>query len=169
LAVDLRSGKEINYIQNETAIRAAEQKLPTSYLDAEKDIFASIEYVKGISSRKIILLGSSYSASLVMKVANHNHDIEAVVAFSPGEYFQPKMVLRSFLTDYDKPIFIASTVNEKTFVNELISEIPDEMVHFFVPENGDGTHGAKALWEKQPQNEEIWLSLLLFFKKIAQE
>lgn len=169
LAVDLRSGKEINYIQNETATRAAEQKLPTGYLDAEKDILASIEYVKGITNKKIILLGSSYSASLVMKVANHNPDVEAVIAFSPGEYFQPKIILRSFLNEYDKPIYVASTVNEKPFVNDLIAEIPDGLLSFFVPESGEGTHGAKALWEKQPQNEEVWLSLLLFFKKIVQE
>ncbi len=169
LAVDLRSGKEINYIQNETATRAAEQRLPTGYLDAEKDIIASIEYIKEISPKKIILLGSSYSASLVMKVGNHNPDVEAVVAFSPGEYFQPKLILKSFLNEYDKPLFIASTVNEKPFVYDLIAEIPEELVNFFVPETGEGTHGAKALWEKQPQNEEVWLSLMLFFKKIAQE
>jgi pimeloyl-ACP methyl ester carboxylesterase len=169
LAVDLRSGKEINYIQNETAARAVELKLSTAYLDAEKDILASIEYVKGISTHKTILLGSSYSASLVMKVANHNPDIGAVIAFSPGEYFQPRLVLKSFLDNYDKPLYVTSTLKEKLFVSDLISEIPAELLSFFVPENGEGTHGSKALWENQPQNEEVWLSLLLFFKKITLE
>lgn len=169
LAVDLRSGKEMNYIQNETASRAAVQKLSTTYLDAEKDINASIEYVKKVSSNKILLLGSSYSASLVMKVANHHPDVEAVIAFSPGEYFQPKLVLKEYLINYDKPLFIASTSKEKPFVTELISEIPDEHVNFFVPQGGDGVHGSKALWEKQPQSEEVWLSLLLFFKKLTSE
>lgn len=130
LAVDLRSGKEINYIQNETAARAAGQKLPTSYLDSEKDILASIEYVKQLSSKKIILFGSSYSASLVMKIGNHNPGVAAVIAFSPGEYFQPRVVLKSCLSDYDKPIYVTSTLKEKPFVQELISEIPTELSNF---------------------------------------
>lgn len=166
LAVDLRSGKEINYIQNQTAARAVENKLPVTYLDAEKDILASIAYVKEISSKKIILFGSSYSASLVMKIGNHHPDVEAVVAFSPGEYFQPRLVLKEYLNEYDKRIFVASTAKEKPFVNDLISDIPSELLDFYVPETG-GMHGSKALWENYPQSEEVWLSLLLFFKKIA--
>jgi pimeloyl-ACP methyl ester carboxylesterase len=169
LAVDLRSGKEVNYVQNETAARAAEQKLPTSYLDAEKDILASISYVKQISQKKVILFGSSYSASLVMKVGNQNPDVEAIVAFSPGEYFQPKVVLKDFLADFDKPVYINSTSTEKPFVSELISDIPSDLLTFFASEKGEGVHGSKALWEKQPQSDEVWLSLLLFFKKITAE
>jgi len=169
LAVDLRSGKEINYVQNETAARAAGNKLPTTYLDSEKDIVASINHVKSISDKKIILFGSSYSASLVMKAGNHNPDIEAVIAFSPGEYFQPKMILKNFLSEYDKPLFVASTTKEKPFVNELISEVGPELLNFYVPSDGEGIHGSKALWENQSQSEEVWLSLLLFFKKITTE
>jgi pimeloyl-ACP methyl ester carboxylesterase len=166
LAVDLRSGKEINYIQNLTATEAAEKKLSTTYLDAEVDIDASIAYIKNISSKKIVLFGSSYSASLVMKAANHNPDVSAVVAFSPGEYFQPKLILKSTLEDYDKPIFVASTSKEKPFVQELIAVIPESLIMFFVPKESEGTHGSKALWDNQPGSEEVWLSLLLFFEKI---
>lgn len=169
LAVDLRSGKEINYIQNETAARAAEQKLPTTYLDAEKDILAAIAYVKGLSSKKIILFGSSYSASLVMKIGNHNANVGSIIAFSPGEYFQPKLFLKEYLSNFDKPVFVASTVKEKPFVRELVSDISPDFLTLFVPEKGEGTHGSKALWQSQPQSEEVWLYLLLFFKKITQE
>lgn len=167
LAVDLRSGKEVNYVQNETAARAAGQKLPVSYLDAEQDIIASIEYVKSISDKRIILFGSSYSASLVMKVGNHHPEVAGVIAFSPGEYFQPRLVLKTCLDNYDKPLYVTSTVKEKPFVLELVADIPAELLDFFVPESGDGIHGSKALWEKQPQSEEVWLSLMLFFKKLA--
>ncbi len=85
LVVDLRSGKEVNYIQNETAKKAIELKLPTGYLDAEKDIIASINYIKQYTKDKIILAGSSYSASLVLLIAKHNPMVSAVLAFSPGE------------------------------------------------------------------------------------
>lgn len=166
LAVDLRSGKEINYIPNLTAVDAAEKKIPTTYLDAEKDILASIAYIKSISSRKIVLFGSSYSASLVMKTANHNADILSVIAFSPGEYFQPKLILKDAIAGYDKPIFVASTTKEKPFVQELISDIPEELLTLYVPKESEGVHGSKALWENQPGSEEVWLSLLLFFEKL---
>lgn len=168
LAVDLRSGKEINYVQNETAARAAEMKLPATYLDAEKDIVAAIAYVKKISDQKIILCGSSYSASLVMKVGNNNPNVLAVIAFSPGEYFQPKVVLKSFLTGYDKPVFVAATLKEKQFVQELTSDIPIENLMLFTPKESEGIHGSKTLWENSAESEEVWLSLMLFFKKIAQ-
>lgn len=169
LAVDLRSGKEINYIQNETAAKAAELKLPTSYLDAEKDIMASIDFVKTLSPHKIILFGSSYSASLVMKVGNQNSDVLAVIAFSPGEYFQPKLILKDYLHNYDKPVFVASTRNEKQFVQELTSEISLDNIVLFSPKEGEGIHGSKALWQINAESEEVWLSLLMFFKKIASE
>ena len=167
LAVDLRSGKEINYVQNETAARAAELKLPATYLDAEKDILAAIAYVKKISDKKVVLCGSSYSASLVMKVGNKNPDVLGVIAFSPGEYFEPRIVIKNFLTDYDKPIFVAATVKEKQFVQELTSDIPVENLTLFTPKQGEGIHGSKTLWEIYPESEEVWLSLLLFFKKLA--
>jgi pimeloyl-ACP methyl ester carboxylesterase len=167
LAVDLRSGKEINYVKNETAAKAAELKIPATYLDAEKDICAAIEYVKKISNQKIILCGSSYSASLVMKVGNKNPDITAVIAFSPGEYFQPKLVLKNYLADYDKPVFVAATTIEKLFVQDLVSDIPADKLTFFTPKQGEGIHGSKALWETYAESEEVWLSLLLFFKKIT--
>ncbi|NJK97138.1 MAG: hypothetical protein HC830_10895 [Bacteroidetes bacterium] len=169
LAVDLRSGKEINYIQNLTAAQAIEKNLPNSYLDAETDIMASVAYIKSISSHPIILFGSSYSGSLVMKVGNHHPDVLAVVAFSPGEYFQPGLILKSTLENYDKPVFVASTVKEKPFVQELVTDIPEELLTLFIPKESEGIHGSKALWENHPGNEEVWLSLLLFFNKIAAE
>lgn len=169
LAVDLRSGKEINYIQNLTASAAAEQKLPTTYLDTEKDILAAIDYVKKHSTQKIILFGSSYSASLVMKIGNHHPDVAAVIAFSPGEYFQPKVVIKEFLNEYDKEIFVASTIKEGPFVQDLVSGISADILTLFIPTETEGVHGSKALWDIQPGNEEVWLSLLLFFKKITSE
>ena len=44
LAVDLRSGGEVNYESNETASRAQAQGLPTRYVNAEQDVRAAIEY-----------------------------------------------------------------------------------------------------------------------------
>lgn len=168
LAVDLRSGKEMNYIQNETVIRAIEKRLPTYYLDAEQDILAAIQYAKTLSNKQIVIFGSSYSASLVLKVGNHNKDVMAVIAFSPGEYFQSRLILKDQLQDFDKQAFVAATRNEEPFVKELVSYIPKDSLSFFTPAQGSGVHGSKALWSNQPGNEEVWVALLLFFKNLKE-
>jgi dienelactone hydrolase len=165
IAVDLRSGNEVNYIQNETAAAAKAKKLPTEYLDAEKDIIAAIEYVKKISPQKIILLGSSYSASLVLKIARTNPSVSAVIAFSPGEYL-PGLKLKNEITKLDKPLFLSATVNEKPFVKELVSGINDNFITWFIPTKTQGVHGSRALWAASPESSECWMQLMLFFKQL---
>ena len=46
LAVDLRSGKECNFMQNETAALAQKNNLSVTLLDAEEDIRAAMDYIK---------------------------------------------------------------------------------------------------------------------------
>jgi len=55
LALDQRSGDGVNYIKNETAVRAKEKNLPVSYLDALPDIHAAIDFMKQKSNRPIVL------------------------------------------------------------------------------------------------------------------
>ncbi|NOQ90639.1 MAG: alpha/beta fold hydrolase, partial [Gammaproteobacteria bacterium] len=70
IAVDLRSGEYSRDKDNETAIRASNKNLPTSYADALPDIIAALKYArKHFSDSKVIAWGSSYSAALVLKVA----------------------------------------------------------------------------------------------------
>ncbi len=164
LAVDLRSGKEVNFIQNETAARAHEKHLPTEYLDSEKDMLAAIEYVKQYNQNRIILFGSSYSASLALKIATNSKKVRAVIAFSPGEYFQPQLTLKTVLLKFDKPIFVAITKSENPFVKEMLSGVSRNLITWFVPSKNTGIHGSRALWQSTPESNECWFSLLLFFK-----
>jgi len=166
LAVDLRSGKEVNFIQNETSKRAREQNLPTDYLDAEKDIISAISYVKQYTKQKIILAGSSYSASLVLLIADNNPLISAVIAFSPGEYFEPVHSLKKELTGFNKPLFVSSTKNEYPFIKEMLSGIAHPNITWYTPAKGEGTHGSRVLWQSDPNSEECWMSLLVFFKTL---
>lgn len=165
LAVDLRSGKEVNFVQNETAARAREKNLPTGYLDAEKDMLSAIEYVKKQTKERIVILGSSYSASLTLKIAKDNPSVAAVIVFSPGEYFQPQITLKPMLAKYDKPLFIASTANEHPFVKEMTADISSNMITWFTPSKG-GVHGSRALWQASPESEQCWMTLLMFFKNL---
>ncbi|HEY4787814.1 MAG TPA: dienelactone hydrolase family protein [Bacteroidales bacterium] len=166
LAVDLRSGKEVNYIRNETAERAREKNLPTEYLDAEKDMLSAIEYVKKLTKDKIILFGSSYSASLALKIGRTNPAVSAVVAFSPGEYFQPHLTLKPVLAKFDKPVFIAATKSEYPYAKEMMSEVSGNFITWWTPAKGSGIHGSRALWQSSQENEDCWMSLLMFFKNL---
>ena len=168
LAVDLRNGKESNFVQNETAALAQKSNLPASSLDCEKDILAAMDYVeKTAIKNRYILLGSSFSASLAMKVANQNKRVTAVIAFSPGEYFNPVPV-KDWLKDFNQLLYVTSTKRQQPFVAELVKDIPTQLLTIYHP-SGDGVHGSPALWNDHPQSGDIWMSLMMFVAKVKEE
>ncbi len=77
IAIDQRSGSEVNGVKNQTAIEAEKARKGTSYPDAIPDVEAAINYVKNdMKAQKIILWGSSYSASLTFVLAvKHSDDL----------------------------------------------------------------------------------------------
>ena len=102
-----------------------------------------------------------------MKAANHNRKVAAVIAFSPGEYFSP-VTVKDWLKDFDQLLYVTSTKREQPFVAELMKDIPAQFLTPFQP-SGDGVHGAAALWNNHPQSGDIWLSLMMFVKKVKEE
>jgi len=165
LAVDLRAGGEVNYIQNHTALLAIQQGYPADYLSSQQDIIAAIKWVKERSKEPVILFGSSFSASLCLLVAKDNDDVKAVIAFSPGEFFEPGLSIQTELSNLNKPVFAASSKRENTYVNKVLNRISSENKTIFSPEKG-GEHGSKSLWKSNPNNQEYWLALTMFFSKI---
>jgi pimeloyl-ACP methyl ester carboxylesterase len=166
LSVDLRSGGNINFVENETNLDAIGKKISHTMLDARTDIQAAIQYASEYNDSPVILFGSSYSASLSLMVANKNPRVKAVVAFSPGEFFRPVVVVSDALTGFDKKAFIAATNAEYGYIGKLLTEIPDPQKTVFIPMNSPGTSGAKALWESSTDHPEYWLALLMFFKEL---
>ncbi len=164
LAVDLRSGSEVNYIKNETAALAKKLGYPDSYLDAEKDILAAINYAYDRNQKEVLLFGSSYSASLCLKVAKDNPKVKAVIAFSPGEFLKPLSV-KDEISGLKKPVFIASSQREFHYIEELLINVSSSSKILFKPQNGQGKHGAKSLWDNCDTSKEYWLNLLLFLKR----
>ncbi|MCE3280588.1 MAG: hypothetical protein K0S44_2779 [Bacteroidetes bacterium] len=164
LAIDARSGKEVNGITNETAVLALNKKKPTGFLDTEQDILAAIDYAFKKSKKKVILVGSSYSASLVLKIASASDKVKAVIAFSPGEYFGTKLNIKDAIKNLDKPVFVTSSKSESAEVSLLMKDVKNKSQ--FQPSNA-GDHGSKALWkESNPNYHEYWLSLLMFMRGI---
>ncbi len=168
LAIDLRSGESMNYIKNETAERARNQNIPHSLLDDRKDIDAAVIYVKKFNRHAVVLFGSSFSASLCLVIARNNPDIKSVIAFSPGEYFRPELVVKDAINGLNIPIFVSTTNLEYEYISEMLSGIAENMKTIYRPVKSQGIHGANALWQTSETSNECWLELLLFFKKIKE-
>jgi len=170
MAVDLRSGDGINNIINETYKMADSLRMETRYTDAYTDIRASVSYVKkNYQGAKIILFGSSYSASLAIKMASdYPQGISGVVAFSPGEYFAKfgwnREIIKISAAKVTCPVFIASADNEKDSWKAIYDAIPGQNKSSFVPDSG-GIHGAKTLWKSFPDSEAYWKALTSFLKR----
>jgi predicted alpha/beta hydrolase len=171
IAVDQRSGGKINNVINETHLRAEKQKLATKYVDAEMDIKASIDHVKKEypKANKTIIWGSSYSSALVLKVAGDRNDIDAVLSFAPGEYFEDMGKPADYVTKSAKnimvPVFITSMKSEKPNWWSIFEAIPSIGKDYFLPET-DGQHGSRALWEKFPEHKNYWKAVEAFLKRL---
>lgn len=166
LAVDLRSGNEMNFVTNQTAISAKNLNRPISFLSALADIQAAISYVAAKTKRPIILLGSSYSASLALIEASNNFKVKAVIAFSPGEYFDDKQYVKNQTLRLFIPVLALSTVSEYNDMVDLLNHIPKKHLTLFRPTKVAGTHGAKALWGNSPGSDEYWLAISNFFGSV---
>jgi dienelactone hydrolase len=165
LALDARAGNEVFGVVNETAREARKNNKSVNYVDAEPDIVAAIEYaVKLAPDKSVALLGSSYSASLALKIGSNNAKVKAVLAFSPGEYFGDALNLKLSIQNISKPVFVTSSREESRTVKILIENIDSRNLVHFVP-TGDGAHGSIALWKESPDNVEYWTAMLAFLSK----
>ena len=165
LAVDLRAGGEVNGVANETASYVRRNKLPSSYLAAEQDIIAAMDFLYNKYRKKIILLGSSYSASLALIIANENDHVLGVAAFSPGEYLEPKDYVSKHIEGLNKPVFITSSKEEAPGVTDLVKDVVSMIKIQYIPMS-EGDHGSKVLWNEKPYNEEYWLALMSFLNRM---
>jgi pimeloyl-ACP methyl ester carboxylesterase len=167
LAIDQRSGGETSGYENETNKEAVLRELGTGYLDAEQDIVAAVNYIFDKYKEPVILWGSSYSASLALKVGKENNHVRGIMAFSPGEYFErDSLVLKDYIKNIGKPVFITSSREEAN--NELmaiIDAVGSKTVTHFKPK-GKGEHGSIALWKDSPDNGEYWQAVDAFLDKI---
>jgi pimeloyl-ACP methyl ester carboxylesterase len=166
LAIDLRAGGTVSFTDNETARKALSGNRPVQMIDALPDILAAIDYVKGFNPRPVILFGSSFSASLCLLAAMGNPRVLAVVAFSPGEYFQPRINMAARMGKMDKPVFVGTTQPEFEYLKKMTSGIPEEDITLFKPEKGIGIHGTRALTSGEATRDEYWFALMMFFKKL---
>ncbi len=163
VAIDQRSGSGVNGVGNETATSAKQKKIPATFMDAEQDIDAAIEYCFNRFQKKIIVMGSSYSASLALKLATTNEHIARVIAFSPGEYFDKKMIVADYIPSIKIPAWVTSSKAESAEVTTLLKSANKKYVRQFIPEQA-GEHGASVLWKGDDKTNEYWKAMLAFLK-----
>lgn len=154
LAVDQRSGGAFDGVPNETARRAGRDP---GYLAASADLLAAVAFARErLGARRIAVVGSSYSASLVLVLAGRDPGFaEAVMAFSPGEYFADPALVRDAARAVRVPVFLASARGERSETEAIAAVLPLHPLPF-VPK-GRGAHGASAL--AGPDGAEYWAAL----------
>jgi len=170
MAVDQRSGGEINNVINKTKLEAEKEGKQIRYIDAYDDIVSSVKYVKiNYPKAKVVVWGSSYSSALVLRICGDFPElVDGVLSFSPGEYFEKQGKTNTFIQDGAKnisiPVFITSAKDEKIYWEKIFNAIPSKDKYSFLPDT-KGNHGSRALWKQFEDNEDYWDAVETFLNK----
>jgi predicted alpha/beta hydrolase len=167
MAVDARSGEAVHGVGNATAAAACELGKPTKYVDAIPDLEAAVGQARTLAKGKLIIWGSSYSSALVLVLGNELH-ADAVLSFSPGEYFEDQGKPKTWVADSAKsltvPVFIAAAKSEAGQIAPIAAGIAHATT--FVPPTA-GHHGSSALLPEQPDAEAYWTAVTAFLKQFT--
>ena len=173
LAIDQRSGSAVNGVTNQTAALATTAKKPTTFVDAEQDMIAALNFARdSYTSGKLILWGSSYSAALTLKIAGeHTDKVDGAMAFAPGEYFgrfgKPDDWIQTSAKNITCPVFITSAKKEKSSWDKIYTVITPNTKTRFLPETA-GNHGSRALWDEFNDSKAYWKAVKSFLTNFNQ-
>lgn len=157
LAIDQRSGGSAFGSTNET-VKAFGRS--AGFQQAMPDLEAALAWV-GASGHtgKVIIVGSSYSASLVFLLAAQNPGkIAGLAAFSPGEYFGGRVVGEAAQKLQNVSVFISSAGDsgEVGEARGIFNAVPGTSKIQLAPKRAP--HGASALrTDSNPGGQaEVW-------------
>lgn len=164
LAIDQRSGGNL-FGLNETAAGLGRK---ADYLEAKQDLEAALAWGQK-QKLPVMIWGSSYSSSLVFLVAAEHPDVKAVLAFSPGEYFDNKSLVRDAASHVTAPIYVTSadTDDEIEAARSILAASPSSLKQQYIPRTG-GVHGSSTLIEaRDPKGaSDNWKALLAFLARV---
>jgi dienelactone hydrolase len=162
LAVDQRSGGTL-YGQNRTMKDNHLEEAPP-YEDAYQDMVAALDWAVQKGYSPILAWGSSYSASLVFRLAAEHQEVAGVLAFSPGEYMSEKGIVAEWASRVRVPAFVASAPEEVDAASALFERLGSEKKRQYVPDKG--VHGSSMLRpDKNPDGAEgVWGAVLSFLR-----
>jgi alpha-beta hydrolase superfamily lysophospholipase len=160
LTIDARAGGDM-FGGNWTVKKLGK---PGTYLEARQDLEAALTWAS-LKKLPVILWGSSYSASLVFLIAaDHPGQVTALLAFSPGEYFDGKPAVGPSAAKLTLPVFVTSdpVPDEVAAAKALTDAVPSANKRLFVPVNG-GVHGSSTLIAARNSGaEDVWSAVLAF-------
>ncbi|GAB3035082.1 hypothetical protein GCM10027285_17670 [Oleiagrimonas citrea] len=141
LAIDQRSGGGYFGGHNETVAKLGASG---DYLDAQRDLEAALAWAKARKYATIVAVGSSYSASLVLRLAaKHPGDLAAVASFSPGEYFADKNLIKQAAAKIKVPLYITTDPKEEGRVSNVLRDAHGANITRYRPKAG--MHGASTM------------------------
>lgn len=166
IAIDLRNGGVYNGVENETATLAGLKHLPTGMIDAKLDIEAAITYAHNKSNKKVVLVGSKYSASLVLDIGATDPRVATVLAFSPSDDFNGKLNISSVLPKYNIPVYVSSARSEAAAVKKYVAGIPSSKLVQFIPPTEGSSGSAALLVADKNEYHDYWISILMFMRQV---
>ncbi len=167
IAIDQRSGGDL-YAPPNSTVAARGRSAP--YLDVLRDIDATVTYARrAFPAAPVYLWGSSYSASLAIVYASrHPRGVAAVLAFSPGEYFTDKRLVRRAARGLRMPVFIDSANDpaEIRAAREIGDATRSRQRVRFVPHAG--VHGSSTLRDDRDAAgaAENWDAVFAFLTRV---
>ncbi len=167
LALDQRSGGSEFGGRNQTVAALGRS---TPYGAALKDLEAALVWGKAqAAGAPVLVWGSSYSAALVfLLAAAHGADINALLAFSPGEYLGSGDAVRKAAKEVRVPVFITQAGDEDELAQSrqiLAATASNDKTLFVSP--GRSVHGSSTL--RSDRNaagaEAHWTAVLAFLNR----
>lgn len=149
IAVDLESGGEDWGRDNRTASKSGSG----DYMAAYHDMEGAVEYANSKNYTTIVLWGSSYSASLAMKLAPEATGVKGLIVFSPGEYFDDKGQVEKWAANVSCPVLFACTPEELSEGRQkLFDAMPSDQKT--LAQFGGGVHGTATTFpNKSPASD----------------
>ena len=167
LAPDQRAGESFGDVANETAQEAVMEGKNQSYTDAVPDLKAAVQYArKEMAAKRIAVWGSSYSASLVLVLAGQDKGFsDAVLSFSPGEYFKGNPGVGAAAKTISVPTFITSAKKEIGGWQPIFDVIGAGVAKTGYQPSVAGVHGSSALLPVgDEKSAPYWTAVKTFLK-----
>jgi pimeloyl-ACP methyl ester carboxylesterase len=174
LAVDLRAGKERNGVVNQTSA-AFEKKhgRPATYAEAYPDVVEAVKWARETRPEaKLILLGSSYSAALAVAYAGREPTaVDAVLAFSPGEYIEGWTVaLDARKVTVPVHVSCGNGPEEKGRTMRIYNALDKKLRSSYFPADSIvAPHGAEILaQEDEGARNRVWHGVYMLIKSLSE-
>jgi alpha-beta hydrolase superfamily lysophospholipase len=166
LAIDQRSGGPRTGAPNRTVDVLGGS---TGYLEALPDLEAALNWARTRGDLPVILWGSSYSSSLVLVLAGRDAaGVDAVLAFSPGEYLRGVGVADS-VTTLTVPAYVTSSgsAEEVAAAGAIVAAMPAGIAELVTPDVG--VHGSSTLIPSMNPGgwEANWVPVRAFLDRVA--